>query len=180
VFTHVAACVLAKSLRTFYTEGFNRFVSSTIAPIASGWSVSCRAGFAPAGKTAPLHGARSVSFCFSPCRVFMKIPCSKIQNDSSLFVSFANLGSREKPSKIKECVFAGRGRRRADAGRPWEIAGIARASDWKGAQSGGHPVRHRPDGAAQGFQSLGCSGGEYGAGFIGNDDFATIPRPRQP
>ena len=35
---------------TFYTRGFNRFVTSTIAPIATGWSESCRAGFAPAVK----------------------------------------------------------------------------------------------------------------------------------
>jgi hypothetical protein len=37
-------------LRTLYTEGFNRFVTSTIAPIATGWSDSCRVGFAPTGK----------------------------------------------------------------------------------------------------------------------------------
>lgn len=36
--------------RTLYTEGFNRFVTSTIAPIATGWSDLGRAGFAPAGK----------------------------------------------------------------------------------------------------------------------------------
>ena len=50
MFTCVAACMLAKSLRTLYTEGFNRFVTSTIAPIASGWNVSCRAEFAPTEK----------------------------------------------------------------------------------------------------------------------------------
>lgn len=32
---------------TFYTEGFGRFVASTPAPIATGWSESCRVGFAP-------------------------------------------------------------------------------------------------------------------------------------
>ncbi|GHU25880.1 hypothetical protein AGMMS50256_01510 [Betaproteobacteria bacterium] len=43
--------MLAKFLyRTFYTRGFSRFVSSTTAPIASGWSESCRAGFAPAER----------------------------------------------------------------------------------------------------------------------------------
>jgi len=42
---------------TRFTEGFNRFVTSTIAPVASGWS-GCRAGLAPAGKAPPLHGAR--------------------------------------------------------------------------------------------------------------------------
>ena len=35
---------------TLYTGGFSRFVASTAAPIATGWSESCRAGFAPAGK----------------------------------------------------------------------------------------------------------------------------------
>jgi hypothetical protein len=41
---------------TLYIEGFNRFVTSTIAPIATGWSESCRVGFAHL-KTVPLHGA---------------------------------------------------------------------------------------------------------------------------
>lgn len=50
-FTHVTAYMFAKFLfRTLYTEGFNRFVTSTIAPIATGWSDLGRAGFAPAGK----------------------------------------------------------------------------------------------------------------------------------
>jgi hypothetical protein len=44
-------------LWTFYTRGFSRFVAFTTALIATGWSESCRAGFAPAEKTAPLHGA---------------------------------------------------------------------------------------------------------------------------
>ena len=30
-----------------YTEGFGRFVSSTTAPIATGWSESCRVGSNP-------------------------------------------------------------------------------------------------------------------------------------
>jgi hypothetical protein len=30
-----------------YIEGFNNFVTSIIAPIATGWSDSCRVGFAP-------------------------------------------------------------------------------------------------------------------------------------
>lgn len=37
-------------LRTLYTGGFSRFVTSTTAPVATGRSESCRAGFAPAGK----------------------------------------------------------------------------------------------------------------------------------
>jgi hypothetical protein len=47
------------------TEGFNRFVTSTIAPVASGWS-GCRAGLAPAGKAPPLHGARQLQTFDSP------------------------------------------------------------------------------------------------------------------
>jgi hypothetical protein len=35
---------------THYTGGFSRFVTSTTAPIATGWNGNCRAGFAPAGK----------------------------------------------------------------------------------------------------------------------------------
>src|SRR5258708_3796182 len=35
---------------TLYTGGFSRFVASAAAPIATGWSDSCRAGFAPAEK----------------------------------------------------------------------------------------------------------------------------------
>jgi hypothetical protein len=35
---------------TLYTGGFSRFVTSTTAPIATGWNESCRTGFAPAGK----------------------------------------------------------------------------------------------------------------------------------
>jgi len=35
---------------TLYTGGSSRFVASTAAPIATGWSESCRAGLAPAGK----------------------------------------------------------------------------------------------------------------------------------
>ena len=38
-FTRVTACTLAKSPKaTLYTEGFNRFVTSSVAPIATGWS----------------------------------------------------------------------------------------------------------------------------------------------
>jgi hypothetical protein len=34
---------------TRITEGFNYFVTSTVAPVASGWSI-CRVGFSPTGK----------------------------------------------------------------------------------------------------------------------------------
>ena len=41
------ACQVA--FATLYTEGFGDFVTSITAPIASGWSDSCRVGFAPTG-----------------------------------------------------------------------------------------------------------------------------------
>ena len=58
-FTHVTACTLALSpnFATRFTEGFNHFVASTVAPVASGWS-GCRVGLSPTGKTPPFHGAR--------------------------------------------------------------------------------------------------------------------------
>lgn len=38
-FTHVSACMFAESPKaTLYTEGFDRFVTSPLAPIATGWS----------------------------------------------------------------------------------------------------------------------------------------------
>jgi hypothetical protein len=50
-FTHVTACTLAKSPKvTLYTEGFSHFVTSMTAPIATGWSESCRVGFSPTEK----------------------------------------------------------------------------------------------------------------------------------
>ena len=42
------ACTLAESrIATLYTEGLNRFVTSSIAPIATGWSDRCRVGLTP-------------------------------------------------------------------------------------------------------------------------------------
>jgi len=42
------ACQLVKSpSATLYIEGFSRFVTSTAAPITTGWSDSCRAGLTP-------------------------------------------------------------------------------------------------------------------------------------
>jgi hypothetical protein len=39
MFTHVTACMLAELPEaTPYTGGFSRFVTSTAAPIATGWS----------------------------------------------------------------------------------------------------------------------------------------------
>lgn len=43
------ACLLADSPEaSLYIEGFGSFVASTAAPIATGWSDSCRAGISPA------------------------------------------------------------------------------------------------------------------------------------
>lgn len=42
------ACVFVKSpTATLYTEGFSRFVTSTTAPVTTGWSNSCRMGSHP-------------------------------------------------------------------------------------------------------------------------------------
>jgi len=53
-----------------FAEGFNRFVTSAVAPVASGWSI-CRAGLAPAGKrhlfTAHTHAGHSPDFVPSDC-----------------------------------------------------------------------------------------------------------------
>src|SRR4029453_17920311 len=48
-FTRVTACRLAKSPKaTLYTEGFSSFVTSTTAPIATGWSEPVpRVGLSP-------------------------------------------------------------------------------------------------------------------------------------
>jgi len=57
-FTHVTACTLAESPKVIrYIRGFSHFVTSMTAPIASGWSESCRVGLAPTEKTPPYHGA---------------------------------------------------------------------------------------------------------------------------
>jgi len=58
-FTHVTACTLALSpnFATRFTGGFNHFVASIVAPVASGWS-GCRVGLSPTGITPPFHGAR--------------------------------------------------------------------------------------------------------------------------
>jgi hypothetical protein len=50
-FTHVTACTLAESPKVIrYIEGFSHFVASMTAPIASGWSKSCRVGLTPTEK----------------------------------------------------------------------------------------------------------------------------------
>ena len=51
VFTRVTACTLALTpyFVSRFTRGFNHFVTSTVAPVASGWS-GCRVGLSPTGK----------------------------------------------------------------------------------------------------------------------------------
>jgi hypothetical protein len=61
-FTRVTACTLAPSpyFVTRFTEGFNDFVTSTVAPVASGWS-GCRVGLAPHWKSAAFSTAHAKS-----------------------------------------------------------------------------------------------------------------------
>jgi hypothetical protein len=48
VFTHVAACLLAEPPEAALSiEGSDGFVTSAAAPIATGWSDTCRVGIAP-------------------------------------------------------------------------------------------------------------------------------------
>jgi hypothetical protein len=58
-FTRVAACTLALPpyVVARFTEGFNHFVTSIVAPVASGWSIS-PGGICTHWKAPPLHGAR--------------------------------------------------------------------------------------------------------------------------
>ena len=49
MFTHVTAFLLAESpIATRSPEGFDEFVTSLIAPNATGWNDRCRAGLTPA------------------------------------------------------------------------------------------------------------------------------------
>jgi hypothetical protein len=58
-FTHVMAFVLARITHVIlYIEGFSRFVASTTAPIATGWSDSVPGGIRTHWKNAPFHGAQ--------------------------------------------------------------------------------------------------------------------------
>lgn len=57
-FTRVPACLLAKSPKaTLYTEGFSRFVTSTTAPVATGWSDQLPGGIRTHCESTPFHGA---------------------------------------------------------------------------------------------------------------------------
>jgi hypothetical protein len=44
---------------TRLTKGFHYFVTSIVAPVASGWSI-CRVGFSPTEKAPPFHGTRQL------------------------------------------------------------------------------------------------------------------------
>ena len=47
-FTVVTACLLAEPPKAaLYTRGSDEFVTSLVAPIATGWSESCRVGIIP-------------------------------------------------------------------------------------------------------------------------------------
>ena len=62
-FTHVTACLLADHPKAaFSIEGFDDFVTSIAAPIATGWNDSCRAGVTPA-EDAQLFTAHVESRC---------------------------------------------------------------------------------------------------------------------
>ena len=57
-FTHVTACLLAKSpIATLCTEGFDGFVTSTAAPIATGRSDQLPGGTLTRKISVPFHGA---------------------------------------------------------------------------------------------------------------------------
>jgi len=57
-FTHVPACMLAKPPKVaLYTEGFDSFVTSTAAPIATGWSDQLPGGNLTHWGSPPFHGA---------------------------------------------------------------------------------------------------------------------------
>jgi len=56
-FTHIPACMLARSPSVTIAEGFDRFVASTVASTASGCSDPSPGGTCTHWKTPPLHGA---------------------------------------------------------------------------------------------------------------------------
>src|SRR5208283_1734586 len=68
---------------TLYTGGVRRFVTSTTAPIATGWNESCRAGFAPAGKPC-LCTAHMIKDVIVPCsQVVVKHPSRHLDEKSA-------------------------------------------------------------------------------------------------
>lgn len=69
---------------TLYTGGFSRFVTSTTAPIATGWNESCRAGFAPAGKPClcTAHMIKDVIANFGEIAISRTLPAATASNIS--------------------------------------------------------------------------------------------------
>ena len=58
MFTRVTACLLAKSPSvTLYTGGFNGFIASAAAPIATGWNDQLPGGSLTHCGYVPFHGA---------------------------------------------------------------------------------------------------------------------------
>ena len=58
-FTHVTACMLAESPKAIlFIEGFDGFVTSSAAPIATGWSDPLPGGNCTHWKSPPFHGAQ--------------------------------------------------------------------------------------------------------------------------
>jgi hypothetical protein len=68
--------------RTLYTGGFSRFVTSATAPIATGWSESCRAGFAPAKRPRLFTAHHSLSLRPGDSLTFPKKALSMSFKDS--------------------------------------------------------------------------------------------------
>jgi hypothetical protein len=84
-FTHVTACLLAEPpYAVLCIEGFGSFVTSTTAPIATGWNDSCRVGIAPT-EDRRLGTAHTDSF-FSkePSVVSRQLPANPCRKSLSL------------------------------------------------------------------------------------------------
>ena len=67
-FTHVPACRLAESLAAHSIEGVGGFVTSSTAPIATGWSDSCQMGTIPAEYQLPSTAQVKETWCDALCR----------------------------------------------------------------------------------------------------------------
>ncbi len=57
-FTHVSACLLAEPPERSVSRGLDGFVTSSAAPVATGWSGSSPDGTCTHWKSLPLHGAQ--------------------------------------------------------------------------------------------------------------------------
>ena len=61
--------------RALFTEGFSRFVTSTTAPIATGWSDSCRAGLTPAGRPCLCTAHEFIDYWRVGCAAWLRSSC---------------------------------------------------------------------------------------------------------